>query len=196
MHEPYASRAPQQRSCSGCGSKTHSNRDSATACPAWGKTCDQCHKVNHFARVCRSSQAAAREITAYDEIATLMACIYSPDDASCGQVTASPSPTDGQLDAILQPYTISSANRRGKKNNFQATEMKIFPDSGASICLAEYQHLSQMGLATSELIPCKKVITAVGGFTFTCHGWLPIEFTVAGISTRQPLYFCDTVNKI
>ena len=36
----------------------------------------------------------------------------------------------------------------------------------------------------------------MGGFTFTCHGWLPIEFTVAGISTRQPLYFCDTVNKI
>ena len=196
IHEPYASRASQQRSCSGCGSKTHSNRDRATACPAWGKTCDQCHKVNHFARVCRSNQAAAREITDYDEIATLMACIYSPDDAQCGQVTASPSPTDGQLDAILQPYTISSANQRGKKHNFQATEMKIFPDSGASICLAGYRHLSQMGLATSELIPCKKVITAVGGFTFTCHGWLPIEFTVAGISTRQPLYFCDTVNKI
>ena len=89
IHEPYASRASQQRSCSGCGSKTHSNRDRATACPAWGKTCDQCHKVNHFARVCRSNQAAAREITDYDEIATLMACIYSPDDASCGQVTTS-----------------------------------------------------------------------------------------------------------
>ena len=86
----------------------------------------------------------------------LMACIYSPDDASCGQVTAGPSPTDGQLDAILQPYTISSANQQGKKNNFQATEMKIFPDSGASICLAGYQHLSQMGLTTSKLIPCEK----------------------------------------
>ena len=112
MHEPYASCTPQQRPCSGCGGKTHSNRDRATTCPAWGKTCDQCHKVNQFARVCRSSQAAAREITDYDEIATLMACIYSPDDASCGPVTTSPSPTDGQLDAILQPYTISSANQQ------------------------------------------------------------------------------------
>ena len=42
-----------QKSCYKCGGKfPHRNR-----CPAEGKTCNKCHKINHFAVVCRSNKA-------------------------------------------------------------------------------------------------------------------------------------------
>ena len=40
-----------QRSCSYCGGKRH---PSLLSCPARGKVCNQCRKLNHFASVCRS----------------------------------------------------------------------------------------------------------------------------------------------
>ena len=52
----------------------------------------------------------------------------------------------------------------------QSTRLKIFPDSGASICLGGPKHLYCMGLNESNLIPSKKVIHAVGGSTLISWG--------------------------
>ncbi len=43
------------KSCSNCGSPKHATRDQS--CPAQGKRCRNCNKLNHFARCCRSSPA-------------------------------------------------------------------------------------------------------------------------------------------
>ena len=63
--------------------------------------------------------------------------------------------------------------------------MDIFPDSGATICLAGPQHLNEMGLQIKHLIKCKKVVGAVGGFKMTCTGWIPVEFYI-GMGDRLP----------
>ena len=39
--------------CQSCGGQPHRNRD---FCPAKGKTCFKCRKLNHFARLCRSTR--------------------------------------------------------------------------------------------------------------------------------------------
>ena len=39
------------RRCGGCGGQWHANRQQ---CPAWGKACRKCGKMNHFAKHCRS----------------------------------------------------------------------------------------------------------------------------------------------
>ncbi len=44
-----------RKSCSNCGSPKHTTRDQS--CPAQGKRCRNCNKLNHFARCCRSSPA-------------------------------------------------------------------------------------------------------------------------------------------
>ena len=44
----------QPHPCSGCASPAPHAGD-RTNCPAWGKQCSACGKVNHFARSCRSS---------------------------------------------------------------------------------------------------------------------------------------------
>ena len=74
--------------------------------------------------------------------------------------------------------------------------MLIFPDSGASICLAGPQHLKKLGLATNHLIPCRKQVTAVGGYKLICHGWLSVQFQIGNTTTNQPLYICDKVDRL
>ena len=65
-------RSQQPKSCGWCGG----NRHSREKCPANGKICSACHKANHFAKVCRSSDKpkevlstaiAAAEESAADE---------------------------------------------------------------------------------------------------------------------------------
>ena len=41
----------------------------------------------------------------------------------------------------------------------------VFPDSGASICLANFKHLQHMNLSPSKLIPRFKKVTAVAAET-------------------------------
>ena len=49
-----SSQQPGQQSCGNCGYAKH---QSADQCPAIGKTCRICQKVNHFSRACRSEKA-------------------------------------------------------------------------------------------------------------------------------------------
>ena len=51
-------------------------------------------------------------------------------------------------------------------------------------------HLINMRLTMNNLIPSKKIIQAVVGFTFICQGCLPVKFVIQGRTTRQALYIC------
>ena len=72
--------------------------------------------------------------------------------------------------------------------------INIFPDSGATICLAGQHHLQQLNLKQENLICCHKEVKAVGGFNLICHGWLPMNFTIGKHTATQQVYFCDKVN--
>ena len=71
------------------------------------------------------------------------------------------------------------------------TTTKIFPDSGASICITGKTQLKELGLSLHHLLPCYKRVKAVGGYTFYCHYYIPIKFTVGKRTTTQRLYFRD-----
>ena len=88
----------------------------------------------------------------------------------------------------------SSAIIRGKK--LPARTINIFPDSGASICLAGPQHVTQLSAKITDLIPCRKTVRAVGGSTLACIGWIQVEFNIFGNITRQPVYICDKVDRL
>ena len=51
--------------CQNCG-RNHPPR----RCPAYGKTCNACNKLNHFAKFCRSKQPAQKNINTVDEVET------------------------------------------------------------------------------------------------------------------------------
>ena len=54
----FRKQSNKQQSCSGCGSNSHGIQgtpERANNCPAWGKTCNKCNILNHFASVCRQT---------------------------------------------------------------------------------------------------------------------------------------------
>ena len=77
----------------------------------------------------------------------------------------------------------------------RSTTLKVFPDSGATICLGAPKHLLNMGFTKDNLVPSRKIIQTVGGFTLMCQGWLSVEFVVTGKTTKQALYICKEIQR-
>ena len=81
-------------------------------------------------------------------------------------------------------------------NKKSCSPTKVFPDSGASICLGGTNHLEILKVTKDQLRPCSKNVSVVGGSTIPCIRWVPAVFNVGGIDTSQPLYICDYVDRI
>ena len=94
-----------------------------------------------------------------------------------------------EIEVTVKPGHFRSSKR-------QTFVKKVFPDSGASICLGGTQHLEQFGMIPQELIPCNKRIAVVGGATLPCHGYINVEFIVNGVTTKQKLYISDKIDRI
>ena len=86
----------------------------------------------------------------------------------------------GLITAVLTP-------RLPNKAAGQQTQIKIRPDSGASICVGGPKHATAMNVDLKDLIPTNKRIEAVGGSRLQCFGWLPVAYDIEGHCTRQPL---------
>ena len=64
-----------------------------------------------------------------------------------------------EIEATLVPFSPRPAPRNTEHiTGNQSTRLKIFTDSGATICLGGPKHLYCMGLKQSNLIPSQKVI--------------------------------------
>ena len=95
-----------------------------------------------------------------------------------------------EVPAELTPFT------QQKRFNNTPIKTDIFPDSGATVCIAGPHYLKILGVPEHCLIPTEKSVVAVGGSKLNCHGWIPMKFCIGGHVTRQPLYICDKVDKL
>ena len=148
-------------------------------CPAWGQKCHNCDTPNHFAKVCRQPKR--------DTAGAIIAHVrYSqPNDTFTS--------ANANKDIRFVPAEMTPVVD-GK--HLATSTAQVFPDSGADICLAGTKHLEKLGIQGEHLTPCCKKVTAVGGSTLTCRGWVEVEFNIGGNTTRQPLYICDRVDRI
>ena len=135
---------PEQRrtrDCWNCGRKHEYHRKEF--CPAYGKTCNKCHKLNHFASKCRgkSKPQPVRTIEDADEIFQITA--LDLDDSQCVTV---------KLES-------------GNHIHFQA-------DTGAQcnvLPLAIYKKATR-DVTLSNVIPTNTQIRAYGGATLPVVG--------------------------
>ena len=165
--------------CSGCGSTDHGipgTKPRSEACPAWGKNCEICHTVNHDKSVCRSKRN-----TPINSIQLIAHVRYDENKKLYS------TPTE---DIVEIPAQLSIRNQKGNST------VSIFPDSGATICVAGTKHISALNLKSSQLRPCKKQVSAVGGSILACKGWINVHFNIEGNKTVQPVYFCEKVDRI
>ena len=154
------------KSCNGCGGNFHGFKKRSTSCPAWGKTCNFSGTPNHHSNVCRQKPNDSNDSNDRVEKSS------DNEDNSAAHTIA-----HVRYEKILLPLSPALRNVHlieadltpfPANGNCKPTENLIFPDSGASICLAETEHLPQLDLAQRNIMLCYKRITAVGGSTLIC----------------------------
>ena len=189
--------------CSGCDSHKHGIPKTSTrqqACPAWNQTCKSCGIKGHFSIVCRSkSRNRFSEVRGLQNDEANMDSLnaYVEFDQETGSYISSNKNSVVEIEATLVPFSPRPDPRNPEDiPGNQSTWLKIFPDIGATLCLGEPKHLYCMGLKESNLIASKKVIRAVGGSTLINQGWLPVQFSVGEMSTKQALYICNNIDKL
>ena len=174
-------KSKQTRPCSGCGSHSHGQQgtsDRRNQCPAWGKVCNNCKIENHFMQVCRQKKHKSSD--------TANALIAHVRYNHGSDIYTSPTMAE-EIPASINPAL--------PRHQHRCASVKIFPDSGASICIAGLEHLHALGITQSDLVPCIKRVTAVGGSQIICKGWIPITFRIGCHTTTQPVYFCEKVDR-
>ena len=110
----------------------------------WGKTCNNCKIPNHFASVGRQKS---------NESASALIAHVNYNSQSDTLYTVSSINTTNEIPAMI--YSNKPAHK-----NLKTITIQIFPDSGASICLAGPHDLDQMGLKHHNLIPCQKEVSS------------------------------------
>ena len=140
--EPNLPKPQTTRPCSGgCGRHSHGqpeSNDRSIKCPAWGKNCLNCKIPNPFAHVCRQQSQS-------DSAQALIAPVEYDQDSDTFTTTT----TFTSIEEI--PVILSLSLPRHQHIN--PVKMNIFPDSGASICLAGPQHIAKFNLDTHDRYP-------------------------------------------
>ena len=74
--------------CANCGLQHEANREKN--CPAFGRRCSRCQKMNHYARCCKSKSAEVRQIEAEDSDSSYERLMVITDSESVRAVEESP----------------------------------------------------------------------------------------------------------
>ena len=189
--------------CIGFGSYQHGTpRTSASylMCPAWGQTCNVYGKPNHFLTVCRTKREDQQSvIKSFEGEEALMDTLIG--HITFDQIRGTFMSTNGdqitEINASVIPFSPKlDPSRAVNIPRSRSTSLKVFPDIGATICLGRPKHLLCMGLTKNNLVPFRKIIRTVGGFTLMCQCWLPFEFVVRGKTNKQTLFICKDIQRL
>ena len=141
--------------CPGCGARTH--RGGHRQCPAYNQVCSHCHKIGHFARVCRGRQIQPRDDTTTS--------VWQPSTNTI-RVQSQPDNMTQQLqlynmsDSKTEPaptIMVSISSSTGTKN------IKVLLDSGADISAAGQDIMRYLGHHKSNLVPSRITPRTVNG---------------------------------
>jgi len=148
----------QRKPCGNCGF-SHRPR----SCPAYGKQCDNCSRIGHFAKCCRSTQRArGNDKRVYDVRQEQSEWSENDSDQGIDHITIHS--VDGQDNKNSEQY--ATINVRNKK-------LRIKLDTGAETSVLtqeDYNKLVPRKQRNSKLHPSRARLTAYGGHAIPVIG--------------------------
>ena len=136
----------RSKRCFNCGGKFPHPKENP--CPAKGKTCRACNKLNHFAKYCRTTAKKCRE-TPIDNVNKVV------EQPGLSQSHQDSSSSDDEYLFAVRPQVANATNEEKLEGQnklpkttvkFGTTEIRMLIDSGASVNIldeAAYQVLSR-----------------------------------------------------
>ena len=158
-------KAASVKGCSGCGSRDHKDHERSSKCRAWKLKCNYCGNMGHLERVCR--QAKSKRPANKHQVRSVEMSLMVIGEVSSLNLPIKVKPT------ISDVYT----------------NINVFPDTGANICLLGPQQVKQLKLPTSALNKCKHHISVAGGSSILVIGWFKAIFNLNDRCSEQVVYF-------
>ncbi len=168
--------------CNYCGRKKHKSPDD---CPAKGSECANCHKKDHWAKVCRSKDTASRPSSDNapasnsnrnrNEVKSVIcAAVYDPeeDDPLCSVDTIS--------------VEVRSADGSRKLGQVEAT-----PDTGAAANIMSKAHYKQLGRNLQQLRRPATVLNAYNGLNISLIGQDIFTLRLGNMTTKRTFFVTD-----
>lgn len=153
--------------CGKCGFEKHDK----SRCPAQGKKCVKCNKMNHFANQCRTRQQEGS--TTADAAAVIVSSITKIENIDISTIT--------QL-----PQIKVSVSCKGRKN---AIEVVGIADTGAQACVAGNKHMKLLNLNICDLEKPKHELKHVGGNYLEVIGSRRVVLSLNGQCVDTELFF-------
>jgi len=191
MHKPRQQQQMAGPICQGCGYPVH--QGGRRQCPAYNQVCMSCHKVGHFAKVCRSrnprpppsfSHSASPQTQQAD---TQPGVIQSKPGAKALHV----SHDQHQLqlytmqEAITEPaptVTVDISSMTGTHS------IEVLPDSGADISAAGPEVLAKMGHHKDNILTSNITPRTVNGLSMTPLGRVPVTMQLGQVKYEDNLH--------
>ena len=163
-----------EQNCGRCGRPWHKDIKN---CPAKGKTCLKCGKLDHFASFCKSKMPKnfnQRLGQMSAEMPALLRLSVNQTSNSC----ATRAPTVQVL--------VSGLNGSSK--------MVALPDSGADLTAADVEMLPRLGENVENLLkPSNKQTSAVDGSHLKAIGQLPVTITLGKTSVEDVVHVFPSI---
>ncbi|MEL6805640.1 MAG: retropepsin-like aspartic protease, partial [Bacteroidota bacterium] len=154
--------------CDGCGSTQHTSEERPAKCPAWKKACNRCKRKGHFATVCRSYRNS-------DQANALIAEVNTKEVSS---------------NEIQVHITAMGEHKK------QDVPIMVFPDTGATLCVAGVSVLPKLGITIRQLKSTSRQITTATGGRIYCLGWFQAKLSIGQYQTVQEVYVCKSINRV
>jgi len=165
----------KQATCPGCGGPHH--KRGRSFCPAYDQLCAACHKVGHFARVCRSKPQQMQSHGSSTTPGANAIRVQRQEDAKC------------QLYNVQQDHTAPAPTITIQVTSSTGTKaIDVLPDSGADISAAGQETLSFLGHHIDNLLPSSINPKTVNGTTMTPWGKVQVTLKLGQQTCEEDLH--------
>ena len=171
--------------CPGCGSAVH--RGGRRQCPAFNQTCLYCHKIGHFARVCRRKPTNQQEDPQSQ---------YQPRTNAIRVQSQQPSHKH-----YLQLYTMKERKAEPAptimvqiSSSTGTRYIEVLPDSGADISAAGQGILKVLGQHIDDILPSNISPRTVNGTSMTPLGRVPVTIQLGKAVYEDDLHIYPGVH--
>ena len=162
--------------CPGCGSRLH--QGGRARCPAFGLPCNNCGKLGHFAKVCRSRPSLP------EPKATLTA---STNTVSTNQDLLLSNISNVAASDPAPKIVVNITTRNG------TTSIAVLPDSGADVSAAGEAVLHHLNEHIDNLLPSHIIPKAANGTEMHPMGKLPVHLKLGNKEFADELHIYPDV---
>ena len=147
------------------------------ACPAFGKRCNDCGEMNHFARsiMCKPGPSVVRQI-------------HTPENYEQAQK---------HLGALFLGFVDSYSGVMGKEWEIKLLakkgKVRFKIDTRAEVSVIGLNHLGQFGKSVKELAPTERKLIGPDRKPLTCFGFFSESLEVGDIRGATDIYVCQNV---